>query len=973
MQIKQIKIDADDIALNLDSHHLKSDLNGIYTDPQQAPHLANRIHSILVDLLCGSENLKRQGYHFTAEAIVAGQESELAHRLICNQDQFIQSIAQPSDHDRRNPVDATELNSGATVGLNRRCVLFESNPYDLESMIRYYESTLKHGNSGSKNLASAKQDLDNARILINPSANRHQKGKQSLLKSRLVEVDSEIAERSELQQDLPILLARREHLNKRLAEPAPPTRAISETRECEIQRQRQTLQSELRKLRKEKDVAKRQLSNIELDIQRCRLGTSDLDSGRIDIELAKYQNLCDMRDRTVHELSRIDRTYNAAEAKNKLITGKLKQLNSNTEPLTSSQASHLKEQQSIRAEIQRISKKIQNVERINWLENNQRNLLKQLKEHSSNDDLHRLMERATWWMQRLIGDGSANLRIQTQRQPTKTYPFPDDFNVLINDTDEAKATPRQWHLADLAIRMAFAEEIQDTATQTPLIIRLPLANDFKESAARASSPRFFTGCDSAPNSHPELHSRENDKQIHQQIIQTLSEFTTQGIQIIILTADLETARMIQSAGGSLYQVPSPTQSIHSETATISVQESPSQACDQFASKKSTSGKASTKDVASDRSSATIIDHDDTLKHTADRPAPKTMQLKSETNIANVVMLTPRLVNQLVAHGVLTVEALIELPDERLSSIAENQEEDLSILHETRSICEMICKTPKLTLFDAKLLMGAGICSANELRQCTPQDLVTRTERFLVTPKGQACLSEGNPDQLCRLLTWLATAHLKESSESTIQFPRIRSPQSLDGTMETNDVIPSKRSTHARSNPTKNARNLRSKSETSALRSPRETKQQESSMPTLLKPDSDLIHCPILDQTCARRFREVGYRTINEFLIASPQVLANEIGTPKLHPKTISSWQEQIKLCVTIRDLDPEHARLLVLAGFDCLEVIANSDSETLSDDLKRFCKSTRGKRQIRGVAIPSADMISQWILDCKLNSQQRAA
>ena len=88
-----------------------------------------------------------------------------------------------------------------------------------------------------------------------------------------------------------------------------------------------------------------------------------------------------------------------------------------------------------------------------------------------------------------------------------------------------------------------------------------------------------------------------------------------------------------------------------------------------------------------------------------------------------------------------------------------------MLQEYKAICSLLCNDSKLSLFDARILAGAGIQCSEQLKDCQPLDLLTRTETFLLTPEGQECLTKGSTDEICRMLTWLAAVHLSSIAQA----------------------------------------------------------------------------------------------------------------------------------------------------------------------------------------------------------------
>lgn len=84
---------------------------------------------------------------------------------------------------------------------------------------------------------------------------------------------------------------------------------------------------------------------------------------------------------------------------------------------------------------------------------------------------------------------------------------------------------------------------------------------------------------------------------------------------------------------------------------------------------------------------------------------------------------------------------------------------ISSAHITRWQAEarLLCSVRKLRPFDARVLVGAGIRTPQQLSEMHPSHLLDRVERFLSTEHGRNILRSGSSFELTRITSWIAAA------------------------------------------------------------------------------------------------------------------------------------------------------------------------------------------------------------------------
>ena len=113
--------------------------------------------------------------------------------------------------------------------------------------------------------------------------------------------------------------------------------------------------------------------------------------------------------------------------------------------------------------------------------------------------------------------------------------------------------------------------------------------------------------------------------------------------------------------------------------------------------------------------------------------------------------------------------------------------------------------------------------------------------------------------------------------------------------------------------------------------------------------------------------------MGDLLESDPSYLADESGTPKLNPRSISLCQDQIRLVFHVPDLPAELARLLAISGFHSPDAIAMAGPETIEASIKEYWMSNRGKRQFRVTSPPTREQLERWVDSCRNPIQRSAA
>lgn len=130
---------------------------------------------------------------------------------------------------------------------------------------------------------------------------------------------------------------------------------------------------------------------------------------------------------------------------------------------------------------------------------------------------------------------------------------------------------------------------------------------------------------------------------------------------------------------------------------------------------------------------------------------------------------------------------------------------------------------------------------------------------------------------------------------------------------------------------------------------------------LLHRVSPVGEAPSIGPAIAERLATVGIRTVADLLNANPASTAEELGLRRVTEATLSRWQAQARLACRIPELRSCGAQILVACGLTEPEQIAGAAVAELIGKVRAVCRTTEGKRLLRGGEVPTPARIAGWI------------
>ncbi|MBW3598126.1 MAG: DUF4332 domain-containing protein [Planctomycetes bacterium] len=231
----------------------------------------------------------------------------------------------------------------------------------------------------------------------------------------------------------------------------------------------------------------------------------------------------------------------------------------------------------------------------------------------------------------------------------------------------------------------------------------------------------------------------------------LREFAARGHQVLVFTCREAEARMLQRLGVPVLELPAES-GLHEQRAW-----------------RWTSAPAPLETVAEAAAPAELLARIDGYpRPSQDRPGAAAARCFLDRNDA--ILYAPDIdkaaVESLASLGVETVGDFLALAPHAIAERLSPLEFSTETIRRWQATARLMCDTPNLRIYDARILAASGIASAEELNRLSSEELLTRVERCLESDEGRRLLALGDDEELTRLASWInagrATQSLREA-------------------------------------------------------------------------------------------------------------------------------------------------------------------------------------------------------------------
>ncbi len=137
--------------------------------------------------------------------------------------------------------------------------------------------------------------------------------------------------------------------------------------------------------------------------------------------------------------------------------------------------------------------------------------------------------------------------------------------------------------------------------------------------------------------------------------------------------------------------------------------------------------------------------------------------------------------------------------------------------------------------------------------------------------------------------------------------------------------------------------------------------------------SPLVEAPSIGPKTAKRFENIGIRTIRQFVSINAEELVERLATRWITVDLIRDWQDQARLVCEVPVLSGYRAQLLVAVGCRTSWQLRTCSAATLYAQLEPFCNTAEGEQILRSARIPTAEDVEAWIDSAKQFARRSVA
>ncbi len=478
---------------------------------------------------------------------------------------------------------------------------------------------------------------------------------------------------------------------------------------------------------------------------------------------------------------------------------------------------------------------------------------------------------------------------------------------------------RQRRLVDLAIRLAIATKASTRIGRIPMLLE--------------NSLEGFQG------------------EPLEQLLHVLAGVSREGRQILITTQDEFIARRIAAHGGSVARVhenlryAKPQYVIDSDTDLGLHPVLDRAPVVRYGAGTATGSSNDWEEVNKQLSGLSEQNQDDSWWQPA--PAPKTTSaqplvyqvggkiyhLALDSGIEHAPGVGREAAERLRSTGIHRVSDLIQSDAKKVCAVANLK---TGTYRRILSMIDMMCKTPQLRSFDAKVLVACGVTGAADLTRVRSRELAERIELFLNGENGQALLRRASEPERARLRSWLSAVR-GDSHHSQSDFS--------SGTQKASRRL--KRSRRVRT-----ARRRDDHESTVVAATPRHF---------YLELNSPVVDAPTIGASMAEKLRVVNIVTVGDLVAAEASSIASALAEKSVSAQTVQDWQHQALLVCRIPNLRGQDAQLLVACGMATPELVAGSNEAILYEAIHHLAGTKQGLRILRGGNAPDRARVGQWI------------
>ena len=359
------------------------------------------------------------------------------------------------------------------------------------------------------------------------------------------------------------------------------------------------------------------------------------------------------------------------------------------------------------------------------------------------------------------------------------------------------------------------------------------------------------------------------------------------------------------------------------------------------------------------------------------PTAREDRLAAQSDLSELQRLPEDALFRLRSLGIWTIGELASLSESKWQRVDRAFGRQADLVRTVAAEALLQLQSPGLRGFDAALLVASGVRSIESLSQQARSQLRSDLQRMLQTPVGQSIWQRGSRAEKDRVENWLfdtpaIASPPKHPIPVSLSSPRSKSaPAAMElPPLEAPKVV-GERPSLVQTSKVRAA----GMQDPDVIPFPAVVKSADRTLPNLWKevPPSQnwnaahplLAHQPVVDAPSigpkmASLLESHGVTTVADLLKNSAEEIARRVASEQCPLPLIRRWQQQAAIACMIPGLRSVDAQLIVAAGYEEIERIAEIRSERFREAIERYAKSSKGYRILRGSAAPGASAIEHW-------------
>jgi nucleotidyltransferase/DNA polymerase involved in DNA repair len=345
---------------------------------------------------------------------------------------------------------------------------------------------------------------------------------------------------------------------------------------------------------------------------------------------------------------------------------------------------------------------------------------------------------------------------------------------------------------------------------------------------------------------------------------------------------------------------------------------------------------------------------------------KTYYLSPDSPVEHCPSLGVESARKLRSVGIHRIVDLTHAPLERVAAVLGA---DPRTVQRILSVVDLMCHTPQMKAFDARVLVCCGINRSSQLAQARSHEIAERVQNFLATDAGRGLMRTATEAEIVRIQNWIS--HVRSHRASAITATGTTA--NVD---EANETPRSERRLRRRLKRRWTRPEVADGAEDAGRPVAKSTIKKvpvESHWKFYLELASPVVDAPTIGPKMAEKLHAINIKTVGDLVASDESEIADALAEKGVNKDVVAQWQQQAMLVCRIPNLRGTDAQLLVASGCTTAEAVATMNAASLHAAITSVASSKQGQRFLRGGSAPDRQRVEHWIEWAQNSRAVRAA